>query len=119
MHIQIYTYTNNDVVYIITLKKLFTKRVTSVTKWRHNAIQLKYYVRVSDLGYEHTDLDLTLIQAWINNHMPSTVWDEITYPFLNFNGRVVDVWERKGYFISISIIDSVITIHAGIKIKPC
>ena len=24
--------------------------------------------------------------AWISNHMPSRVWDEITYPFLNFNG---------------------------------
>ena len=27
---------------------------------------------------------LTLIPAWINNH--SKVWDEITYPFPNFNG---------------------------------
>ena len=23
---------------------------------------------------------------WISNHMPSIVWNEITYPFLNFNG---------------------------------
>ena len=23
----------------------------------------------------------TLISAWINNHMPNNVWDEITYPF--------------------------------------
>ena len=29
---------------------------------------------------------LTLIPAWISNHMPGKVWDEITYPFLNFNG---------------------------------
>ena len=28
---------------------------------------------------------LTFIPAWINNHMPSKVWDEITYPFPNFN----------------------------------
>ena len=27
----------------------------------------------------------TLIWAWISNHMPGKVWDEITYPFLNFN----------------------------------
>ena len=27
----------------------------------------------------------TLFPAWISNHMPSKVWDEITYPFLNFN----------------------------------
>ena len=29
----------------------------------------------------------------INNHMPSMVRDEITYPFPNFNGCTVDVWE--------------------------
>ena len=34
---------------------------------------------------------LTLIPAWISNHMPSKVWDEITYPFLNFNGCTVEV----------------------------
>ena len=25
------------------------------------------------------------LHAWINNHMPSKTWDEITYPFPNFN----------------------------------
>ena len=29
--------------------------------------------------------------AWISNHKPSKVWDEITYPFLNFNGCTVEV----------------------------
>ena len=28
---------------------------------------------------------------WISNHMHSKVWDEITYPFLNFNGCTVEV----------------------------
>ena len=28
---------------------------------------------------------------WIGNHMPSKVWDEITYPYLNFNGTTVEV----------------------------
>ena len=36
---------------------------------------------------------LTLIPAWISNHMSSKVWDEITYPFPNFNGCTVEVWE--------------------------
>ena len=27
----------------------------------------------------------------ISNHMPSKVWDEITYPFLTFNGATVEV----------------------------
>ena len=34
---------------------------------------------------------LTLIPACISNHMHSKVWDEITDPFLNFNGATVDV----------------------------
>ena len=29
---------------------------------------------------------LTLIPAWRSNHIPSRVWDEITYPFPNFKG---------------------------------
>ena len=36
------------------------------------------------------DQDLQYDQ-WISNHMPSKVWDEITYPFLNFNGCTVEV----------------------------
>ena len=36
---------------------------------------------------------LTLILAWISNHLPSKVWDEITYPIPNFNGYTVEVWE--------------------------
>ena len=34
---------------------------------------------------------LTLIPAWISNHMPGKVWGDITYPFLNFNGCTVEV----------------------------
>ena len=29
----------------------------------------------------------------MDKHMPSKVWDEITYPFPNFNGCIVEVWE--------------------------
>ena len=35
--------------------------------------------------YQH---GLTLIPAWISNYMPIKVWDEITYPFLNFNATI-------------------------------
>ena len=31
------------------------------------------------------------VSARISNHMPSKVWDEITNPFLNFNGRTIEV----------------------------
>ena len=34
---------------------------------------------------------LTLIPAWISNHTPSKVRDEITYPFLNFDDCTVEV----------------------------
>ena len=32
---------------------------------------------------------LTLILEWISNYIPYEVWDEITYPFPNFNGKVI------------------------------
>ena len=34
---------------------------------------------------------LTLIPTWISNYIHYKVWDEITYPFLNFNGATVEV----------------------------
>ena len=36
-------------------------------------------------------LGLTLIPACISNCLPGKMWDEITYPFLNFNGCTVEV----------------------------
>ena len=36
---------------------------------------------------------LYLIQAWINKRMSSDMWNEITYPFPNFNGAIVEVWK--------------------------
>ena len=38
-----------------------------------------------------TNIVFTLIPAWINNHMLNNMGDEITYPFLNFNGCTVEV----------------------------
>ena len=42
---------------------------------------------------------LTLILAWICNHMPTTMWDEITHPFLNFNGCTIEVQDWISNFI--------------------
>ena len=36
---------------------------------------------------------LTLILAWINNHIHYNVRNEITYAFPNFNGTTIEVWE--------------------------
>ena len=40
-----------------------------------------------------------LIPAWISNYIPSKVWDEITYPFPNFNGESVELWVWISNFI--------------------
>ena len=34
---------------------------------------------------------LTLILTWISNYIHYKVWDELTYPPLNFNGATVEV----------------------------
>ena len=43
---------------------------------------------------------LILIQAWISNHIHNKMWDEIIYPFLNFSGCTVEVWEGISNFDS-------------------
>ena len=42
----------------------------------------------SSLFYQH---GLTLIPASISNYIHYKAWDEITYPFLNFNDATVEV----------------------------
>ena len=46
--------------------------------------------------YQH---GLILITAWISNYIHYKVWDEIIYPFPNFNGATVEVWEWINDFI--------------------
>ena len=48
------------------------------------------------LFYQH---GLSLIPALTSNHIHYNVWDEITYPFPNFNGTTVEVWEWISNFI--------------------
>ena len=45
--------------------------------------------------------------------MPSEVWDEIVYPFLNFNATTVEVCECINNFMIWLLT------HAGIKIDQC
>ena len=53
---------------------------------------------------------LTWISAWISNHIHSKNWDEITYPFSNFNDTI-EVWERISH----------VTLHImmDVMIYPC
>ena len=39
------------------------------------------------------------IPTWISNDIHHYVWDEITYPFPNFNSTTVEVWEWISNFI--------------------
>ena len=48
---------------------------------------------------------LNLIPTWISNHMAGNVFDEIAYPFPNFNGAAVEVWEWISNFIPHFIMD--------------
>ena len=42
---------------------------------------------------------INFIPTWISNDMPSKVWDESIYPFPNFNGTAIEVWEWISNFI--------------------
>ena len=53
---------------------------------KRHSMGVKLYI--SGPFYQHS---LTLIPTWIGNHMPGKMSDEITYPFLNFNGATVEV----------------------------
>ena len=66
--------------------------------WKSNQIQYK------GPFYHH---GLTLIPAWINNHMPRKMWAEITYPFPNLNGCTVEFWELTTNFIPPFIMDPI------------
>ena len=47
--------------------------------------------------------------------MPSKVWDEITYPFLNFNGCTVEVKEWIGNFILHFVMDVISWIPIAVE----
>ena len=74
--------------------------------WKSSPISCLFNAMVADglvmqganwgIGVHGIDLvlpehGLTLIPAWISNHMPGNVWDKTTYPFLNFNCATVEV----------------------------
>ena len=54
-----------------------------------------FYKKEIKLAYDQfiPTYGLTFITAWINNHMHTKVWNEITYSFPNFKGSTVEVWE--------------------------
>ena len=45
--------------------------------------------------------------AWISDHMSNKVWDDITYPFSNFSGSIIEVWEWRSNLIPHFIMDMI------------
>ena len=75
--------------------------------WKHDitAPGCTSFVSSENLTLESLLLTWFNFPAWISNHLPSKVWDEITYPLRNFNGATIDIWEWISNFIPDFIID--------------
>ena len=49
-----------------------------------------------------------IVQLWallLSNYSHYKIWDEIAYPFLNFNGATVEVKKRISHFIPHFMMD--------------
>ena len=106
--------------------------VNSTLNWPVTRINISIWWRHHDLFWSFRipfANKWSLIPAWISNHIyyydemldtayhiHHNMWDEITYPFPNFNGYAVEVWEWIGNFTQHFIMD--VIIHAGIEANP-
>ena len=62
--------------------------IITIKDWvKYTINPIEVYTAFSPFYYH----GLTLIPAWICNHIHYKMWDEITYQFLNFNGATVEV----------------------------
>ena len=93
--------THEPIRYFILVSWYWTPEHQTYT----NAVRiLKNWPQLSELGFGRKCFkiwqtvrllccrDACLTPTWVNNHIPSKVWDEITYPFPNLNGCTVEVW---------------------------
>ena len=72
---------------------IFPTKHAFCTKINHDmALRCLQTVTAWGLIYQH---GFTLVSVWITNLIPSKVWDEIAYPFLNFNGGTVWQWIKN------------------------
>ena len=71
--------------------------------WRPHYLEKCLHMVIPNRGpfYLH---GLTLIPAWISNYIHYKVWDEIAYPFLNFNGAYAPSLNYLSIGISVMII---------------
>ena len=61
-----------------------------------------------------TRINFTL--TWIINYTHYEMLDETTYPFPNFNGATIEVWESRGNLSHICL-SMWFLIHTGIKVE--
>ena len=73
-------------------EKLFSGRVLiDILERMINSIYCKRVMHQVCIKGPVAPFGLTLIPACLSNHIPSKVWDEITYPFVNFIGATFEV----------------------------
>ena len=65
----------------------------------YQIVFLMNYTKDGDIPHQVIKNGLTSIPAWISNCNYHKVWDEITYPFPNFNGYTVEVWKWRSNFV--------------------
>ena len=93
--------TNNLVVY--SFFKICTEH-DNITEIDRDFAKFKFEISFGRICYIIRDPrvlnpGLTLVPAWIRIHIHYRMWDEIIFPFPNFNGSAVEVWEWIKYFI--------------------
>ena len=76
-----------------SLSFLITERERVVEIVMKNKDRLSYNTHICWWPGLLYSLSITLILAGISNNMSNKLWDEITYPFPNFNSCTVEVWE--------------------------
>ena len=76
----------NELVSLVTSDGTTSTSVEMIVEW--------YHTTRHNLG-PLTNMDV----AWITNYIHYNVWEEITYPFPNFNGYTVEAWEWISNFI--------------------
>ena len=78
------------VIVICYVSPNFNPLSTDTEMFRLNLVNTVAVYALTPLA-SFTNMVLTLIPVWISNHLSDKMWDEITYPFLNFNGSTVEV----------------------------
>ena len=65
--------------------------------WFQSGVKIRNLISLGISSYSQSTL--LSIPAWISNYIHCKVWGEITYPFPNFNGSTIEVWEWMSNFI--------------------